>query len=471
MKSIYGKLFLGFVLTLVLSFSFTGYFAIKQNGDEMSALALEELQDSTTHIADLIKLIDSEDINNILTDYAETSEMSFNVASTKENVTYGALNAHISLTNVQKTQLMSRSGESKVSSYGVYRQYAKSYQIGDTIYVISVQKDVTRSNQVFINSYIFSGVILFLAGSVVFLVVADFIVKPISRLTRATNELSKGNYKVRVNYSGNDEISKLNQAFNEMAVKLAKQEETRQQFISDVSHEFQTPLTAITGFATILKNEQLSDEQRQKYADIILFHSKRLSTLSKNMLQLTLLEGEDLQLDISSFSLIEQMNRVIETQDNAALSRDIEIEFKRPRGDILIDADESRMEQVWINLISNAIKYTNNHGVVTIEIKKLTKEIEVKISDTGVGMSKEAISHIFERFYRQDKSRTVEGNGLGLSIVKRILDLHHFGMDVASQEDVGSVFTVHIPYERLGEIAKKLNIKKDRESGKTNKEN
>jgi signal transduction histidine kinase len=244
-----------------------------------------------------------------------------------------------------------------------------------------------------------------------------------------------------------------------MAIQLGKADEMRQQFISDVSHEFQTPLTAIQGFATILKNEKLDDEQRKKYADIILFQSKRLSTLSKNMLQLTVLENDDLQLDKKEYSLIEQFIRVINTQDNLALKKDIEIEFNRPKSDIIIEADEARLEQVWINLLNNAIKYTNEHGVVTIDIKKTNKDIEVSIADTGIGMSKEAISHIFERFYRNDKSRNIEGSGLGLSIVKKIIDLHEGTIDVVSQEDAGSVFTVKLPIERVNPLSK-LNLTK-----------
>ena len=202
------------------------------------------------------------------------------------------------------------------------------------------------------------------------------------RLTKATNELSKGNYRVRVNYAGTDEIAKLNRSFNLMAQQLAKQEETRQQFISDVSHEFQTPLTAIQGFATILKNEDLPETLRKKYADIILFHSKRLSGLSKNMLQLTLLEGEDIEMDLSEFSLVKQMKRVIETQDNLAISKDIEIEFNEPKNDIVIFADEARLEQVWTNLLNNAIKYTDN--------KIIIKNIRscLYIADNGCGINK-----------------------------------------------------------------------------------
>ena len=321
--------------------------------------------------------------------------------------------------------------------------------------MITVQKDFSATKDIFMKSYTSAAIIFMMTGSIVFLIVADIIVKPISRLTKVTDELAKGNYKVRVNYEGKDEISSLYASFNQMAVRLAKQETIRQQFISDVSHEFQTPLTAISGFATILKNENLTDEQRQKYADIILFNSNRLSHLSKNMLQLTLLDGEDTSLDKSEFPLIEQLNRVIEMEDNAALSKDIEIEFIHPKKEFIIEADESRMEQVWINLLSNAIKYTNEHGVVTVEVRRTPTELQVRFEDTGVGMSQDAISHIFERFYRQDKSRTIEGNGLGLSIVKRIIDLHHYKIDVESQEDVGSVFTVYIPYEMFTGLTKK----------------
>ena len=195
-----------------------------------------------------------------------------------------------------------------------------------------------------------------------------------------------------------------------------------------------------------------------------MFHSKRLSTLSKNMLQLTVLEGEDVKLNTSEFSLIEQLNRVIETQDNLALSKNIEIEFKMPKNDIRIEADEARLEQVWTNLLNNAIKYTNENGVVTVCVKKTTKFVEVSVEDTGVGMSKEAISHIFERFYRQDKSRSVEGNGLGLSIVKRIIDLHHGTIDVESIEDGGSKFTVYLPQESSFHLPERLNLKKEKEN-------
>ena len=454
MKSIYSKLIIGFLLTSLLSFSICCFFTIRSYNRDSDQLALEELEHSSNHIADLIKLIDDKNQDQILADYSETSEMSFTVTCEGQTKSYGHVNKKLILKD-DELKTLATSKEKSLRSEGIISQYAKAFKIDNQTYVITVQKDFSATKDIFMKSYTSAAIIFMMTGSIVFLIVADIIVKPISRLTKVTDELAKGNYKVRVNYEGKDEISSLYASFNQMAVRLAKQETIRQQFISDVSHEFQTPLTAISGFATILKNENLTDEQRQKYADIILFNSNRLSHLSKNMLQLTLLDGEDTSLDKSEFPLIEQLNRVIEMEDNAALSKDIEIEFIHPKKEFIIEADESRMEQVWINLLSNAIKYTNEHGVVTVEVRRTPTELQVRFEDTGVGMSQDAISHIFERFYRQDKSRTIEGNGLGLSIVKRIIDLHHYKIDVESQEDVGSVFTVYIPYEMFTGLTKK----------------
>ena len=326
--------------------------------------------------------------------------------------------------------------------------YGTKNMINGQEYYIYVQKDTSGQKSAIANSAILILGCVFLTGSIVFLVIADIIVKPLTRLTNAIKELSNGNYNVRVDNVGQDEISKLNQGFNQMARQLAKQDETRQKFISDISHEFQTPLTSIQGFANILKEEDLPKEQRVKYANIILYNSKRLSSLAKNMLQLTLLDREEIELELTNYSLVEQMNRVISTQENQAMEKNIEIVFEMPKKEIFIEGDEQRLEQVWTNIISNAIKYTNEGGLITITMKKNSKDIEVSIEDTGIGMSKEVVSHIFERFYREDKARNVEGNGLGLAIVKSIVDLHHGKIDILSQVDVGRNFIVRLPIEK-----------------------
>ena len=226
MKSIYSKLIIGFLLTSLLSFSICCFFTIRSYNRDSDQLALEELEHSSNHIADLIKLIDDKNQDKILADYSETSEMSFTVTCEGQTKSYGHVNKKLILKD-DELKTLATSKEKSLRSEGIISQYAKAFKIDNQTYVITVQKDFSATKDIFM-----------MTGSIVFLIVADIIVKPISRLTKVTDELAKGNYKVRVNYEGKDEISSLYASFNQMAVRLAKQETIRQQFISDVSHEF-----------------------------------------------------------------------------------------------------------------------------------------------------------------------------------------------------------------------------------------
>lgn len=448
MKSIYSKLIFGFFITIVASFSVAGFVSLRLNDQQIESTVEEDLITTNDYVSKVISNINIENRDDIIDLYAKSSEMAITCYSSSEGyVAYG--NKKYNPTPEQiMAMFKSTNNELSFKHHNEVLAYGTKNMINGQEYYIYVQKDTSGQKSAIANSAILILGCVFLTGSIVFLVIADIIVKPLTRLTNAIKELSNGNYNVRVDNVGQDEISKLNQGFNQMAMQLAKQDETRQKFISDISHEFQTPLTSIQGFANILKEEDLPKEQRVKYANIILYNSKRLSSLAKNMLQLTLLDREEIELELTNYSLVEQMNRVISTQENQAMEKNIEIVFEMPKKEIFIEGDEQRLEQVWTNIISNAIKYTNEGGLITITMKKNSKDIEVSIEDTGIGMSKEVVSHIFERFYREDKARNVEGNGLGLAIVKSIVDLHHGKIDILSQVDVGTNFIVRLPIEK-----------------------
>lgn len=448
MKSIYSKLIFGFFITIVASFSVAGFVSLRLNDQQIESTVEEDLITTNDYVSKVISNINIENRDDIIDLYARSSEMAITCYSINDGyIAYG--NKKYNPTPEQMVEMFeSTNKELTFKHHNEVLAYGTKNMINGQEYYIYVQKDTSGQKSAIANSAILILGCVFLTGSIVFLVIADIIVKPLTRLTTAIKELSNGNYNVRVDNVGQDEISKLNQGFNQMARQLAKQDETRQKFISDISHELQTPLTSIQGFANILKEEDLPKEQRVKYANIILYNSKRLSSLAKNMLQLTLLDREEIELEISNYSLVNQMNRVISTQENQATEKNIEIVFETPKKDIFIDGDEQRLEQVWTNIISNAIKYTNEGGLITITMKKSSKDIEVSIEDTGIGMSKEVVSHIFERFYREDKARNVEGNGLGLAIVKSIVDLHHGKIDILSQVDVGTNFIVKLPIEK-----------------------
>ena len=448
MKSIYSKLIFGFFITIVASFSVAGFVSLRLNDQQIESTVEEDLITTNDYVSKVISNINIENRDDIIDLYAKSSEMAITCYSSSEGyVAYG--NKKYNPTPEQMMAMFkSTNNELSFKHHNEVLAYGTKNMINGQEYYIYVQKDTSGQKSAIANSAILILGCVFLTGSIVFLVIADIIVKPLTRLTNAIKELSNGNYNVRVDNVGQDEISKLNQGFNQMARQLAKQDETRQKFISDISHEFQTPLTSIQGFANILKEEDLPKEQRVKYANIILYNSKRLSSLAKNMLQLTLLDREEIELELTNYSLVEQMNRVISTQENQAMEKNIEIVFEMPKKEIFIEGDEQRLEQVWTNIISNAIKYTNEGGLITIAMKKNSKDIEISIEDTGIGMSKEVVSHIFERFYREDKARNVEGNGLGLAIVKSIVDLHHGKIDILSQVDVGTNFIVRLPIEK-----------------------
>ena len=448
MKSIYSKLIFGFFITIVASFSVAGFVSLRLNDQQIESTVEEDLITTNDYVSKVISNINIENRDDIIDLYAKSSEMAITCYSSSEGyVAYG--NKKYNPTPEQMMAMFkSTNNELSFKHHNEVLAYGTKNMINGQEYYIYVQKDTSGQKSAIANSAILILGCVFLTGSIVFLVIADIIVKPLTRLTNAIKELSNGNYNVRVDNVGQDEISKLNQGFNQMARQLAKQDETRKKFISDISHEFQTPLTSIQGFANILKEEDLPKEQRVKYANIILYNSKRLSSLAKNMLQLTLLDREEIELELTNYSLVEQMNRVISTQENQAKEKNIEIVFEMPKKEIFIEGDEQRLEQVWTNIISNAIKYTNEGGLITITMKKNSKDIEVSIEDTGIGMSKEVVSHIFERFYREDKARNVEGNGLGLAIVKSIVDLHHGKIDILSQVDVGTNFIVRLPIEK-----------------------
>ena len=448
MKSIYSKLIFGFFITIVASFSVAGFVSLRLNDQQIESTVEEDLITTNDYVSKVISNINIENRDDIIDLYAKSSEMAITCYSSSEGyVAYG--NKKYNPTPEQMMAMFkSTNNELSFKHHNEVLAYGTKNMINGQEYYIYVQKDTSGQKSAIANSAILILGCVFLTGSIVFLVIADIIVKPLTRLTNAIKELSNGNYNVRVDNVGQDEISKLNQGFNQMARQLAKQDETRQKFISDIYHEFQTPLTSIQGFANILKEEDLPKEQRVKYANIILYNSKRLSSLAKNMLQLTLLDREEIELELTNYSLVEQMNRVISTQENQAKEKNIEIVFEMPKKEIFIEGDEQRLEQVWTNIISNAIKYTNEGGLITITMKKNSKDIEVSIEDTGIGMSKEVVSHIFERFYREDKARNVEGNGLGLAIVKSIVDLHHGKIDILSQVDVGTNFIVRLPIEK-----------------------
>ena len=254
----------------------------------------------------------------------------------------------------------------------------------------------------------------------------------------ALEQISRGNFSVFLPESENTYFNNLTKAVNDMARNLGDLDKMRSDFISNVSHEIQSPLTSISGFASLLKTD-LPEEERRRYAEIIETESKRLSGLSDNLMKLSSLDNKTITRH--DFRLGKQLQNVILALEPQWAAKNITLEADLEK--TMVNGDGDLLSQVWTNLLHNAIKFTPQGGIVYVSLK----DGAVKIADTGCGISQEELTHIFERFYKVDKARdrSFGGNGLGLSIVKKILDLHGWPIDVHSEPGKGTTFTITLP--------------------------
>jgi len=275
------------------------------------------------------------------------------------------------------------------------------------------------------------------------LLMARQLIKPITNLTEATKEIARENFNYPLKIERSDEIGQLVESFNIMQKQLQHNDEARKSFINNVSHDFQSPLMNIQGYAELLMSKDLTAGEHQEYVQIIDHESKRLSTLTKQLLLLTSLDQNTYPMKVSGVRLDEQIKQTIRRFQWRLQEKEIEVSFKLPP--VQIKADAELMSNVWDNLLTNAIKYNTDMGTIWISLTEDETSLTIMFKDTGIGMSQENISKIFDRFYRVDSSRKRDGTGLGLAIVKQIIDLHEGQIAVDSKIGVGTTFTIKLP--------------------------
>jgi signal transduction histidine kinase len=284
-----------------------------------------------------------------------------------------------------------------------------------------------------------------LVGTVVSFVISRIPLRPIRRVIDATNRLAAGDFSARLELPGPSAFSELASSFNRMAEELGGIEMLRSDFVDNFSHEFKTPIVSIKGFAEELKHDDLSPEQRSEYLDIIISESSRLATLATNVLNFSRVEKQTILAHRERFDLTEQIRRCVllfETKwDQRRLNLTVELD------EISLVGDEELLSQVWLNLIDNAVKFTPEGGCVEIRLEKRWNKAVFRIRDDGYGISEEAQKHVFDKFYQADASHSAQGNGLGLSIAKRIVTLHGGSIACQSQEGVGTEFLVELTLE------------------------
>lgn len=263
----------------------------------------------------------------------------------------------------------------------------------------------------------------------------SFSISPFNIVVNAMDSLASGNYAVRLKFKSlfaKTKIAKnFEKSFNSMAAELQKTEMLRSDFVNNFSHEFKTPIVSISGFAKLLKHGGLTPEQQKEYIEIIEEESLRLSYMATNVLSLTKIENQVILTDISSFNLSEQIRNSVLLLQSKWEKKNLELILDFD--EYYVNAHEEMLKQVWINLVDNAVKFTPENGKIEIDIRKQGQIITVSVINTGEPISEEKIPLIFNKFYQGDESHTSEGNGIGLAIVKHVVNLHHGEIKVKSQ--------------------------------------
>lgn len=295
--------------------------------------------------------------------------------------------------------------------------------------------------------YILGGMVLVMAliSLLGMLIVAKKLIDPITALTLATKKVGEERFTGTLDIHRRDEIGQLAKSFQQMTEKLSENDRIRKEFISDVSHDFQSPLLNIKGYSDLLLDENLSVEQRKNYAKVIQSETDRLSLLTKQLLLLTSLDQLSSPLELTIFSLDEQLKEVIRKYRWLLEEKDITLSMDLD--EVYFKGDPAFLEKVWENLLSNALKYTLSEGIIELDLTETSQRVIVTVHDSGIGMNDEELLRIFDRFYRADDSRTQEtsGTGLGLPIVQQVVKLHAGDIQVRSSKDGGTVFTVTLP--------------------------
>lgn len=282
-------------------------------------------------------------------------------------------------------------------------------------------------------------------GTVAAAALSKWILSPLKEMIDATERISTGDYKVHVQetFDVNSDFGILQRSFNHMASELDGIEMFRNDFINNFSHEFKTPIVSLQGFAHQLQAGGLSPEEEREYIRIIATESDRLAKMATNILLLSKLENQAIVTDKTEFYLDEQIRACVLLLEKQWTDKDIELNIDLD--EVKYCFNENMLSHVWVNLLSNAFKFTPYGGTVSCTLRTNGEKVIATITDTGEGMSEDVIHHIFEKFYQGDTSHAGAGNGIGLTIVGRIMELCHGHISVDSRPGAGTTFTVLLP--------------------------
>ncbi|MGN0353240.1 MAG: sensor histidine kinase [Roseburia sp.] len=329
----------------------------------------------------------------------------------------------------------------------VFSPITVNYKVrGYVIIHKSLRKITNGVNDLMDISYL-TQLFLFL-GAFLILIVFTFVVYiPVRRITKVADEYAAGNFEHQIEVHSNDEIGYLAASFNYMANELNTLEDDQKKFVSNVSHDFRSPLTSIKGYIEAMLDGTIPPEMQEKYLNIILFETERLNKLTQSLLELNKYGSKGVMLDLSEFDLNHTIRMTVQTFEGKCKEKHIRFDLILTGQELFVKADFSKIQRVLYNLIDNAIKFSHNDSTITVETTERNEKVFVSVKDTGIGIPKDSLNKVWERFYKTDLSRGKDkkGTGLGLSIVKEIIQAHDENINVISTEGVGTEFIFTLP--------------------------
>lgn len=296
-------------------------------------------------------------------------------------------------------------------------------------------------SEITVSIYICLGVI-FLLSFIFLLGFQFFVYNPLKQISEAAKQYASGNLDYEIPVYTHDEMGYLSASLNYMAVQLKDMDDYQKKIVANVSHDFRSPLTSIKGYLTAMADGTIPPEMYQKYLNIILFETERLTDLTKDLLTLNEFDTKELLLDKTRFDVQDVIKSTAASFEGVCTPKHISIQLLLLPGSVAVNADMRKIQQVLYNLIDNAVKFSGNESTITVEVAEKNEKVFVSVKDRGMGIPKKELNKIWERFYKSDLSRGKDkkGTGLGLAIVKEIIQAHDEHINVVSTEGVGTEF-------------------------------
>ena len=333
----------------------------------------------------------------------------------------------------------------------VFAPITNDYKVKGYVLVHKPISEILLQSDGIMNLMFSTVCILFVSAIIIIIVFFFFICRPIQKIATTAQQYAKGNFSEKINIQSNDEIGYLANTLNYMATELDTLEEEQRKFISNISHDFRSPLTSIKGYIEAMIDGTIPVEMQEKYLNIILFETKRLNKLTQNILDLNRFGHHGVILDITKFDINQMIRTITMTFEGVCREKGLSFDLLLTEKQLFVKGDMSKIQQVLYNLIDNATKFSYNNTTIIIETNLKNGKVFISVKDFGLGIPSDSLKKIWERFYKTDLSRGKDkkGTGLGLAIVKEIIQAHNENINVISTEGVGTEFIFTLPWGNL----------------------